>query len=106
MAAWRVIRVFVLEPALLVIDSFSINEVSCYGGSDGEITVHHSGGTQGFSYNWSNLQTTQTVIGLSIGTFSVIVTDTNGCTDTSVSVIMTQPDSLYISFYYLNRCTL
>jgi gliding motility-associated-like protein len=88
--------VFVLEPALLVIDSFSINEVSCYGGSDGEITVHHSGGTQGFSYNWSNLQTTQTVIGLSIGTFSVIVTDTNGCTDTSVSVIMTQPDSLYI----------
>ena len=89
--------IFVFEPELLVIDSFSINEVSCYGGSDGEITVNHSGGTQGFSYNWSNLQTTQTATGLSIGIFSVIVTDTNGCTDTSVSVAMTQPDSLYVS---------
>ena len=88
--------VFVLEPALLVIDSFTINEVSCYGGSDGDITVNHSGGTPGYSYSWSNLQTTQTTTGLSIGSFSVIVTDTNGCTDTSVSVAMTQPDSLYI----------
>ena len=76
--------VFVLEPALLVIDSFTINEVSCYGGSDGDITVNHSGGTPGYSYSWSNLQTTQTTTGLSIGSFSVIVTDTNGCTDLSL----------------------
>ncbi len=89
--------VFVLEPALLVVDSFTINQVSCYGGSDGSITVNHSGGTPGFSYNWSNLQTAQTATGLSIGTFSVIVTDTNGCVDTSTSVTMTQPDSLYIT---------
>ena len=88
--------VFVLEPALLVIDSFTINEVSCYGGSDGDITVNHSGGTPGYFYSWSNLQTTQTATGLSTGTFSVIVTDINGCVDTSVSVTMTQPDSLYI----------
>lgn len=89
--------VFVLEPALLVVDSFTINQVNCYGGSDGSITVNHSGGTPGFSYNWSNLQIAQTATGLSIGTFSVIVTDTNGCADTSTSVTMTQPDSLYIT---------
>ena len=88
--------VFVLEPALLVIDSFTINEVSCYGGSDGDITVNHSGGTPGYSYSWSNLQTTQTATGLSTGAFSVIVIDINGCMDTSVFVTMTQPDSLYI----------
>ncbi len=89
--------VFVLEPSILSIDSFTINEVSCYGGSDGEITVNHSGGTQGgFSYSWSNFQTSQTATGLSIGNFSVIVTDLNGCTDTSSIISMTQPDSLYI----------
>ncbi|HIL66311.1 MAG TPA: hypothetical protein EYG43_00300, partial [Flavobacteriales bacterium] len=89
--------VFVLEPALLVIGSFTIDEVSCYGGSDGEITVNHSGGTPGYSYSWSNLQTTQTATGLDTGNYSVIVTDTNGCVDTSTSVTMTQPDSLYIT---------
>ena len=89
--------VFVLEPALLVIGSFTIDEVNCYGGSDGAITVNHSGGTPGYSYSWSNLQTTQTATGLDTGNYSVIVTDTNGCVDTSTSVTMTQPDSLYIT---------
>lgn len=89
--------IFVLEPALLVVDSFSINEVICYGYSDGEITVNHSGGTPGYTYLWSDGQTTQTATGLSADTFSVVVTDTNGCTDISVNVIMTQPDSLYIT---------
>ena len=89
--------IIVQEPALLTIDYFSVDEVDCYGGSDGEITVNHSGGTPGYSYNWSNLQTSQTAIGLSIGTFFVVVTDTNGCVDSSVNITMTQPDSLYIT---------
>jgi len=88
--------VSIIEPAVLVIDSFTINEVSCYGGSDGEMTVHHSGGTPGYSYVWTNGQTGQTATGLSSGPLTVVVVDTNACPLSSGTVTMTQPDSLYI----------
>jgi len=88
--------VFVLEPLLLVVDSFTINQVSCYGGSDGSLIVNHSGGTSAFTYSWSDGQTTNPATNLSIGTYTVIITDANGC-DTTASVTMTEPDSLYIT---------
>ena len=42
-------------------------------------------------------QGTVTANNLSPGNYNVIVTDTNGCTDTSFSALITQPDSLYLS---------
>ncbi|MEL6275417.1 MAG: SprB repeat-containing protein, partial [Bacteroidota bacterium] len=50
--------------------------------NDGTATASISGGTGPFSYNWSNGGTTQTITGLSSGTYSVTVTDHNGCTGT------------------------
>ncbi|PHI19001.1 hypothetical protein CEQ90_15300 [Lewinellaceae bacterium SD302] len=49
---------------------------------DGSATVNASGGTPPYSYLWSDdaMQTTQTAVGLADGTYTVIVTDANGCT--------------------------
>jgi ELWxxDGT repeat protein len=79
----------VTQPALLTANGSGTN-VSCYGESNGMATVNVTGGTSPYSYDWSNGATTQSVSGLSIGTYSVTVTDGNGCTSTA-SYQVTQP---------------
>lgn len=66
----------------------------CLGGSDGSAAALPSGGTAPYSYQWNTdpVQTTQTATGLSAGTFSVTVTDSNGCTATG-NVQLSQPSS-------------
>ena len=56
-----------------------VQDVSCFGGSNGQITAVTQGGTAPFTYSWSNTATTQTITGLSGGTYSVSVTDFRGC---------------------------
>ena len=48
--------------------------------ANGTATANPSGGAPGYTYSWSNTQTTQTITGLSAGTYGVTITDTNGCT--------------------------
>jgi PKD repeat protein len=49
-------------------------------GADGTATVNPAGGVPGYTYLWSDGQTTQTATGLNAGTYTVTVTDVNGCT--------------------------
>jgi len=55
-------------------------DVSCAGGNDGTASVNAFGGTTPYVYAWSNGANTQTITGLSAGTYTVTVTDVNGCT--------------------------
>lgn len=48
--------------------------------SDGEITVSADNGFEPYSYSWDNGQTGATISNLSIGTYTVTVTDDQGCT--------------------------
>lgn len=52
-----------------------------------------SGGTPGYTYSWSNGQTTQTATNLSAGTYTVKITDAAGCSLTQ-SVSITQPAAI------------
>ena len=62
--------------------------VSCYGGNDGKAMVNAAGGTTPYSYNWLPVSIgTSTVTGLSMGNYTVIVTDINNCTSTSTIAI-------------------
>lgn len=63
------------------------NHVSCSGGSDGSVSATPSGGTPSYTYSWSNAGTTATVSGLSAGTYTVTVTDANGCTQTDAATV-------------------
>ena len=67
--------------------------ISCFGLSDGSIDLTIGGGVPGYSYLWSNGAVTQDIIGLPAGTYSVTVTDLNGCQITS-SITLTQPTDL------------
>ncbi len=84
----------VTEPTLLVFDATVVNNVSCGGLCDGTASATPSGGTPGYSYLWSpSGQTTATAINLCAGTYTVTVTDANGC-DTTQTIVITEPPIL------------
>ena len=64
---------------------FSINTTPSIGGqSNGSATVDNvSEGTAPYTYSWSNGQSAQTATGLGIGSYTVSVTDANGCYQTA-----------------------
>ena len=72
----------VLEPSAINIDTIGFENES-YLGNDGQIGLIVSGGTPGYSYMWSNGETTQNIDSL-VGdsSYTVTVTDDAGCTNT------------------------
>ena len=63
-------------------NTFIINQVSCFGGSDGSGRVVAADGTAPYTYLWSDGAgtTNDTIIGLSVGRYYVTVTDAKKCT--------------------------
>jgi len=86
-------------PTVIQIGSIVPQVVACFGESNGQITVQAQGGSGQLSYIWSDpaAQTGTTATGLPAGTYTVTVTDTNGCTNSASAVVM-QPLALGISF--------
>ena len=69
--------------------TISYTPVSCPGGSDGTATVIPSPSSAATTYLWSNGQTTQTITGLTVGTYSCVVQAAPGCLE-NLSVNVTQ----------------
>jgi hypothetical protein len=66
--------------------------IDCFGQASGSVSVNVVGGTAPLTYAWSNGATSQTVNNLPSGSYTVTVTDANGCTE-QMSVTITQPQS-------------
>jgi gliding motility-associated-like protein len=86
----------ITQPLALVVSVSSSNGVSCNGWNNGSAAVTVSGGTNPYSYAWSNGGSSASTSNLAAGTYSITVTDANGCTS-STSVIITQPATLVAS---------
>jgi hypothetical protein len=67
--------------------STSLSTTNCTGSDDGTASVVIFAGEPPFTYVWSNGQTGSTATSLSAGTYSVIVTDASGCTNTQYTTV-------------------
>jgi Secretion system C-terminal sorting domain/SprB repeat len=65
--------------------------IAYQGGSDGEATVTAVNGRGPYTYRWSNGSTLATATGLKAGTYTVTITDANGCTTTN-SITISEPN--------------
>ena len=79
--------VTITQPATMLVASTSRTDATCNTG--GETAVFPSGGTSPYSYLWSNGATTQAITNLAAGPYSVVITDSNGCSITKNFTVST-----------------
>ncbi|MBL7778912.1 MAG: gliding motility-associated C-terminal domain-containing protein, partial [Chitinophagales bacterium] len=89
------------QPAAMAINTTSTMP-SCFGGADGSIQVSIIGGTPSYIYNWSNGASTAFVQNLSAGSYSLTVTDANGCTASQNTVSVSEPSLLGVGIQVTN----
>ena len=94
--------IFVNQPTQIQAN-FSVDSVSCWGGSDGEATANVVGGTSTEMFIIILGQMVQvilyqmfTAVSLEAGEYTCVVSDDNGCSfDTTV--IVSQPDEIMVT---------
>ena len=87
--------VFIDAPPLLEVDQSQtvIENVSCFGGNDGAVSVVPIGGVGGYTYIWNTGDTTADVDDLPAGIYNVLIQDANDCLQPLI-VEISEPDSL------------
>lgn len=80
--------------------SFSAINPNCNGGTDGLLAVFVQGGTSPVNYNWEHIPGSndpQTINNLAAGTYTVTITDNNGCSaSNSITLSQPQPIAAYV----------
>ena len=79
-----------------IIVSEAITHLSCFEDGFGAIDISITGGITPYVLSWSNGQTTSNINGLDADTYTLNLTDDNGCTD-SYNFDVEQPDLLELT---------
>ncbi|MCH6198981.1 gliding motility-associated C-terminal domain-containing protein [Aquiflexum sp. LQ15W] len=89
-------------PAPITGDIELLNGLACAGSNDGSARVFNiSGGWGGYTYLWSNGETTTTAFNLPAGTNTVKVRDNKGC-EVEFSVVVPVPDAPAVTYTPVN----
>ena len=89
--------VTIVDPPLLLANLDLVNNVSCFGMSDGQIFISVAGGTSPYAYSWTGGSALQDPSGLAAGAYTCTVTDNNGCTAIVVANVA-EPTQLTVNF--------
>jgi len=66
------------EPSLLIVEGRSV-KARCFNDNSGRIDLLVAGGTPEYQYRWSNDATTENIVNVPVGNYTVTVTDQNRC---------------------------
>jgi gliding motility-associated-like protein len=90
--------VTITEPIGMTASITAQTNVFCSGNSTGSATVTANGGTLPYTYSWNTtpVQTSDVVVNLPIGTYTVTITDAKGCSTTTQATI-TEPNGIVTS---------
>lgn len=86
----------------LNVSSYQVSNENC-GNGDGSINISVSGGTLPYSYNWSNGSTTEDISNLSAGSYTVTITDGNGCSLIKNYTVINNTGNLSASAIVINE---
>lgn len=93
------------EIGILVVDDLTLEvtprDVLCFGENTGSALAVTNGGTAPYTFVWSNGATTPEISSLFAGTYSVTVTESNGCS-LSETITITEPPLLTVSATRVN----
>ncbi|MBN2730457.1 MAG: gliding motility-associated C-terminal domain-containing protein [Bacteroidales bacterium] len=84
----------IYEPGAPLTASIEPDHIKCFGDSTGMAWMNTNGGTPTYTYLWSNGATTENLSYVVAGTYTVTITDNNGCEAYSGTVINQPADSL------------
>jgi large repetitive protein len=90
------LTVVITQPAAPLNITYQVTNVLCNGNNTGAIDVEVFGGTEPYSFLWSNGSTTQNLSNLIAGNYSLQIEDAHGCM-LSLETTVTQPPALSIS---------
>jgi gliding motility-associated-like protein len=75
----------------------SVTDLICFGNPTGSVAVNAAGGNGPYTYTWTpNVSSAATATNVAAGNYSVLVTDSNGCTST-VTATVTEPTQVTVS---------
>ena len=87
--------IILTEPTGITVNA-NINNVTCYGYSNGTISVLVSGGSGNYSYLWNTGSISSNISELNSGSYQLTIVDGGVCTST-YSFEVTQPEELILS---------
>ncbi len=80
----------------------SSNDITCNGGSDGNVNIGITGGVAPFIYSWnSGFYITQDLTNVPAGTYNLVVTDAAGCV-VNFSTTLNEPTALTVTSTTVN----
>lgn len=86
----------ITEPAELGLIVDNTTDITCFGGTDGSISVTGTGGVVPYTFSWNDdLYLGNVLLGLPADTFNLEMTDVNGCMLFD-QVILSQPDTFIV----------
>lgn len=92
--------VTISEPGALSITFDDFGNLTCYNSGDGYINITTGGGTLPYLYNWTGPGSfssgLEDLANLAAGSYSLVLTDANNCSENLGPITLTQPDQLAI----------
>jgi outer membrane protein OmpA-like peptidoglycan-associated protein len=79
----EILSATVAQNPLIVRSIDDVKNIKCQGDSTGKVDISVSGGIPPYSYAWNNGATTEDLMNVKAGKYTVVVTDANGCMEAS-----------------------